>query len=198
MDKKFLLKGIFRRALNGIVSVGLLLSVLGTYPLVNVRASAAAQNGIEPVVISSITGNVLSNGEFVYGPNVGNFDIQAYLAANAPHLAMYAEDLYGRADYYSINPKVYLTLLEVHARLLSNPDPSRIEDPFNLASSGFILKLMRSPMSWFPPIICIFIHIQASKVFSLICPLLPPLTELHSLSLLKPTPGLMRSWLPWL
>jgi hypothetical protein len=104
MDKKNLLKGFFRRALNGIVSTGLLLSVLGTYPVVDVRASTAAQNGVEPVVITAITGNVLSNGEFVYGPNVGDFDIQTYLAANSPQLVKYAIDLYGRAAGSSIPP----------------------------------------------------------------------------------------------
>src|SRR5215208_8243012 len=88
-----------------------------------------------------IHGNVLSDGQFVYGPNVGDFDLKAYLQERAPHLAAYADDLYGRAEYFSINPKVYLTFLEVHAHLVSNPDAARIENPFGLPDLDFIAQI---------------------------------------------------------
>lgn len=81
--------------------------------------------------------NVLSDGQFVYGPNVGDFDLKTYLKDNAPHLLPYADDLYGRSKYYSINPKIYLTLLEVHSHLISIPNPALMNDPFGLKNGDF-------------------------------------------------------------
>ncbi len=86
-------------------------------------------------------GNALSDGQFVYGPNVGRFDVKDYLHAHATHLAPYAEALYGRAAYHSINPKVYLTLLELHSQLLSRPNPRTLENPFGLKGSGFLAQI---------------------------------------------------------
>ncbi len=88
-----------------------------------------------------IHGNVLSNGQFVYGPNIGNFDLKTYLQEHVPHLAGYADDLYGRAEYFSINPKVYLTLLEVHAHLVSSRDGARIENPFGVPGPDLISQM---------------------------------------------------------
>jgi len=144
MDEVVLRNGIhtlFRKMLYGIVTIGFIVSALATSPFVLVQARAVGQDQTEPGMSMEITGNVLSNGEFVNGPNVGDFNIQTYLEKNAPQLAKYASDLYGRADYFSINPRVYLTLLEVHAHLISDPDPSKIEDPFGLNSNGFISQI---------------------------------------------------------
>jgi LasA protease len=88
-----------------------------------------------------ISGHVLSNGQFVYGPNVGGFDLKTYLRDHAPHLVAYADDLYGRSEYFSINPRVYLTLLEIHANLVSSPDVVRIENPFDLPGLDFIAQI---------------------------------------------------------
>ena len=89
-----------------------------------------------------LSGRILSNGQFVYGPNVGDFSLALYLQGNAPHLVGLAESLYGRADYFSINPKVYLTLFEVTAHLLADPDPDRLADPFGL-DGDFITQVDR-------------------------------------------------------
>jgi len=83
----------------------------------------------------------LSDGQFVYGPNVGDFNLENYLMHNAPHLMKYADDLYGRSEYFSINPKVYLTLLELHSQLISNPNSNATEDPFSLSNGGFISQI---------------------------------------------------------
>src|SRR5690606_14989283 len=86
---------------------------------------------------------VLSDGQFVYGPNVGDFDVQAYLAEYAPHLAPYAEQINGLAAYYSVNPKVYLTLLELAGGLISTPAPAadKLHNPFGLDESGLMAEL---------------------------------------------------------
>lgn len=138
-------KGLFtrvRKTLQGIlVAAFIITNAMGMTPVTAVQAGSEYQEQVDPIINPLITGHVLSDGEFVYGPNVGNFNLQTYLEKNSPPLAIYAGDLYGRADYYSINPKVYLTLLEIHSHLLSNPDPSKIDDPFNLTSAGFIPQI---------------------------------------------------------
>lgn len=84
---------------------------------------------------------ILSDGEFVYGPNVGDFSLKSYLSTNAPHLLIYADDLYGRSEYFSINPKIYLTLLEIHSQLISNPNTEKMEDAFGLGAGHFISQV---------------------------------------------------------
>jgi LasA protease len=88
-------------------------------------------------------GPLLSDGQFVYGPNVGSFDVVDYMNSHTPQLANYAETLYGRAEYYSINPKVYLTLMEMAGGLVSNTavTPEQVENPFDLGQGGFTVQL---------------------------------------------------------
>ena len=78
----------------------LCISVFGRNNLYPVHAQAAPTNT-----------HVLSDGQFVYGPNIGSFDLKTYLRVTAPHLMMYADDLYSRSEYFSINPKVYLNFI---------------------------------------------------------------------------------------
>lgn len=54
---------------------------------------------------------IISDGQFVYGPNVENFDLSQYITENLPHLSEYTQIILGRAGYYSINPKIYLTII---------------------------------------------------------------------------------------
>ncbi|MBE3040643.1 MAG: peptidoglycan DD-metalloendopeptidase family protein, partial [Chloroflexi bacterium] len=88
-------------------------------------------------------GPLLSDGQFVYGPNVGSFNVVDYMNSHTPQLANYAETLYGRAEYYSINPKVYLTLMEMTGGLVSNTavTPEQVENPFGLGQTGFTAQL---------------------------------------------------------
>ena len=80
----------------------------------------------------------MADGQFVYGPNVGTFDLADYLAANAPLLSTHADELYERSRYFSINPKVYLTLLEMRTRAVSRRDAVVPEDPWVLGLGSFI------------------------------------------------------------
>ena len=61
-----------------------------------------------------------------------NFDIEAYLASQAPHLLPYAEHISHWAGYSSISPKVLLTLLEQHSGLISDPNAehARVQRPY--------------------------------------------------------------------
>jgi LasA protease len=98
-----------------------------------------------PLQAAAVTygGPLLSDGQFVYGPNVGSFNVVDYINSHTPQLASYAETLYGRAEYYSINPKVYLTLLEMAGGLVSNTaaTPEQVENLFGLGQSGFTAQL---------------------------------------------------------
>lgn len=89
--------------------------------------------------------NILSNGQFVYGPNIGNFDIADFFSHSAPHLLPYAEELYVRSEYHSMNPKVYLTLIEMTSQLISNQEATmdEIESPLGFEERGFITQIDR-------------------------------------------------------
>jgi murein DD-endopeptidase MepM/ murein hydrolase activator NlpD len=83
--------------------------------------------------------NILSNGQFVFGPNVADFDFKSYISTSAPHLNDYAGLIFSRADYYSINPKLYLILMEISTGLVTNISATEqdLENPFNLSMVGF-------------------------------------------------------------
>ena len=127
-----------RTALSGILSLTLFLSFFGVGNL----SSAGAQSELTATPASPQTiYHVLSDGQFVYGPNIGDFVLKTYFDMSAPHLSKYADDLYGRAEYYSINPKIYLTFLEIHSQLISTPDAVGMENPFGLNNDGFIAQM---------------------------------------------------------
>jgi murein DD-endopeptidase MepM/ murein hydrolase activator NlpD len=114
------------------------------YPTAHAQGIETDRSSIEAAglpVNSIVSGHILSDGQFVYGPNVGDFNINSYLEENAPHLLVYANDLYSRTEFFSINPKILLTMLEVHGHLISNPDPSRLDNPFNLPGMDFITQI---------------------------------------------------------
>lgn len=67
---------------------------------------------------------VLSDGQFPYGPNVQGFDIQAYLVSVHSSLSPYAELIDTRSHWYSINPRVLLTLLEMETGFVNNIPPT--------------------------------------------------------------------------
>lgn len=134
-----------RKTLYVMICLAVLTGILTTGSMPTVRAMGdmnlnglAKANSSRGIVIG---GNVLSNGQFVYGPNVGKFNTVAYLKTRAPHLAKYGARLYGRAEYFSINPKVYITLLEIQSRLISEPNADKIENPFGLNSGGFLAQI---------------------------------------------------------
>lgn len=65
-----------------------------------------------------------------------NFDIEAYLASQAPHLLPYAEVISHWSGYSSISPKVLLTLIELQSGLLTQQQQSAaaLEKPFGTLS----------------------------------------------------------------
>ena len=61
----------------------------------------------------------VSDGQFVWGPNVGRFDMAPYLAARRSPLVAYAPELELWASYSSVNPKLLLAALELRYGLVS-------------------------------------------------------------------------------
>lgn len=62
--------------------------------------------------------------QFVWGPNVGRFDIQGYLAGRGSALADYSADIELWASYSSVNPKILIALLELQHGWVSGPAPA--------------------------------------------------------------------------
>jgi len=118
----------------------LLLSIF-TYSFAADNLPLVSAQAIINDIPAQISRHVLSDGQFVYGPNVGNFNVKTYLQDNSPYLTRYANELYEHSNYFSINPKVYLTLLEVHGYLITHPDATGIENPFGLLDVGFVAQI---------------------------------------------------------
>lgn len=74
-----------------------------------------------------------------------NFDIEAYLASQAPHLLPYAEPISHWAGYSSISPRVLITLIEQHSGIVTDgkADEARTQRPFASLSAklGFNAQL---------------------------------------------------------
>ncbi len=60
-----------------------------------------------------LPGTIVSDGQFVWGPNVGQFDLEAYLTDRDSPLAEYVDDIALWSDYTSVNPQVLLTILQM-------------------------------------------------------------------------------------
>jgi hypothetical protein len=74
--------------------------------------------------------DLISDGQFVWGPNVGDFDIAAFLDDQNSNLAPYAPDLAIWASYSSVNPRLLIAVLEMHheyvTALPDDHDPTEV------------------------------------------------------------------------
>lgn len=74
------------------------------------------KNGGEQVTVRQVDlpAWLLSDGQFVWGPNVGDFEIGAFLERRESNLEPYADDIEIWARYSSVNPQVLLAVLQLH------------------------------------------------------------------------------------
>jgi len=81
---------------------------------------------------------VLSDGQFVFGPNAEGFDLLQYLQENAPHLLPIYDNLIFWSAHPSINPRVMLTLIEMRTGGISNASVEGATDPdlFGISPAG--------------------------------------------------------------
>lgn len=140
--------GATRTSLQAGILLAAFLSLVGAGAVPSVHArQALPENAGEgdtvPYAAEPVGGAVLSNGQFVYGPNVKDFEVSTYLSANAPHILAHARPLYERSRYFGINPKIYLTLMEMHAQVLSKPDAAALANPLGLGAGDFISQVER-------------------------------------------------------
>ena len=70
----------------------------------------------------------VSNGQFVWGPNVGSFDPRAFLRGKGSSLADYGDDVALWASYSSVNPKLLLATLEYRYGLVDAIPPEATAD----------------------------------------------------------------------
>ncbi len=88
-------------------------------PLLRISLRPLLQEDSQPLV---------SDGMFVWGPNVEGFDLAAYLEATNSPLAPHAEELALWSSYASVNPQVLLAVLEVRYGLVSGIGQA-LDDP---------------------------------------------------------------------
>ncbi|EOW2059895.1 elastinolytic metalloprotease LasA [Pseudomonas aeruginosa] len=77
----------------------------------------------------------LNDELFLYGRDAEAFDLEAYLALNAPALRDKSEYLEHWSGYYSINPKVLLTLMVMQSGPLGAPDERALAAPLGRLSA---------------------------------------------------------------
>ncbi|HHN4222383.1 TPA: elastinolytic metalloprotease LasA, partial [Pseudomonas aeruginosa] len=77
----------------------------------------------------------LNDDLFLYGRDAEAFDLEAYLALNAPALRDKSEYLEHWSGYYSINPKVLLTLMAMQSGPLGAPDERALAAPLGRLSA---------------------------------------------------------------
>ncbi len=71
---------------------------------------------------------ILSDGQFVWGPNADGFESAAYLAERESPLQPYASDIDLWASYTSVNPMVLLAVLEIQQGWVSSLPSEMSED----------------------------------------------------------------------
>jgi murein DD-endopeptidase MepM/ murein hydrolase activator NlpD len=84
-----------------------------------------------PVRPAAAAPPLISDGQFVWGPNAAGFDPHAYLQSRGSPLLPYAEHLALWSDYSSVNPQVVLAVLEVQlgwvSSLTASVAPGQVE-----------------------------------------------------------------------
>ena len=70
-----------RKIISGVMLLAVFLSAFGAGDLPFVDA----QGAVPPEPVYAGTPYVLSDGQFVYGPNIGNFKVKTFLESSAPH-----------------------------------------------------------------------------------------------------------------
>ena len=72
-----------------------------------------------------------------------SFEIEAYLASQAPHLLPYAEVISHWAGYSSISPRVLLAVMEMQSGIVTKPSKTALKRPFAGLSvqQGFAAQL---------------------------------------------------------
>ena len=103
-------------------------------------------------VSQTTTEPLITDDQFVWGPNVGLFDAGAFLESRGSKLAEYAGDLELWAAYSSVNPQVLLAVLELRYGLVDQmPDgaePALIRDQIETTALDLATAFYEHLYTW--------------------------------------------------
>jgi len=91
---------------------------------------------------------IISDGQFVYGPNVDGFELKRFLENKNSVLSeeQYLTVIDDLATYYSINPKVLLTIIEMQSGLVTKSEYAQedLKDPIGYKDiNGFTPEMQK-------------------------------------------------------
>ncbi len=103
-------------------------------------------------VSQTATEPLITDDQFVWGPNVGPFDAGAFLESRGSKLAEYAGDLELWASYSSVNPQVLLAVLELRYGLVDQmpdgADPALIRDQIETTALDLATAFYEHLYTW--------------------------------------------------
>jgi hypothetical protein len=95
---------------------------------------------------------LIADGQFVWGPNVGDFEIRGYLEGIGSALAAYSDDIEIWARYATVNPMVMLTMLELQygyvKSLTDDLTPEEIRDTIENTSMDLAIAFYEHLHTW--------------------------------------------------
>lgn len=131
------------------ISFLVMLTLVAVLVLLPGSGGVGAQNLPLSSIVDEVT-PILADGQFVYGPNVGNFDVEEFLRSLDSPLLPCAAVLADKASYYSVNPRVLLTVLEVQDSLVTgrqeNAELARVAEYEDIAKCDERLEVLTKDM----------------------------------------------------
>ena len=95
---------------------------------------------------------LISDGQFVWGPNVGPFDAGAFLESRGSRLADYAGDLELWASYSSVNPQVLLAVLQLRYGIVDGlpdgADPAQVREQIKSTALALATAFYEHLYTW--------------------------------------------------
>ena len=95
---------------------------------------------------------LISDDQFVWGPNVGDFDVGEFLEERGSRLAAYAGEVELWASYSSVNPQVLLAVLELRdgfvTSLPQSADPAAVRDRIEITALELATAFYEHLYTW--------------------------------------------------
>jgi hypothetical protein len=103
-------------------------------------------------LVQAVSEPLITDDQFVWGPNVGSFDTGAFLGSRGSRLAEYAGELELWAAYSSVNPQVLLAVLELRHglvdRMADGADPAQIRDQIETTALDLATAFYEHLYTW--------------------------------------------------